>query len=52
MGGNTPGLGCTSVLHSVAAVYELSIVAIMHANYAMCRPKERSTVNMTVNTAR
>ena len=52
MGGNTPGLGYTSVLHSVAAVYEPSIVNIMHANYAVCRPEKRSTVNTTVNTAR
>ena len=49
------GLGYTSVLHSVAAVYELGIIDVIisyYAAYAICRPEDRSTVNTTVNIAR
>ena len=48
------GLGYTSVLHSVAAVYELSTMDVIisyYADYAICRPEERSTVNTTANIA-
>ena len=48
------GLGYTSILHSVAAVYVLSIMDVfkLHADCVVGRPGERSTVNTTVNTAR
>ena len=48
------GLGYTSILHSVAAVYVLSIMDEfkLYADCVVCRPGERSTVNTTVNTAR
>ena len=48
------GLGYTSILHSVAAVYVLSIMDVskLYADYVVCLPGERSTVNTTVNTAR
>ena len=48
------GLGYTSILHSVAAVHVLSIMAVskLYADCVVCRPGERSTVNTTGNTAR
>ena len=48
------GLGYTSIMHSVAAVYVLSIMDVikLYADCVVCRPGERSTINTTVNTAR
>ena len=45
------GLGYTSILHSVAAVYVLSIMYVLklNADCVVCRSGERSTVNTTVN---
>ena len=51
------GLGYTSILHSVAAVYVHSVMDVfkLYADCVVCRLGDRSTVNTTlttVNTAR